>query len=85
MTWTARKFEADPHPRVIEARTGQTVAILTPSGRHDNPGRLFDEAKLLAAAPSLLALVGEARRFMDEGDPSQAYWLSRADTLLAEL
>jgi hypothetical protein len=85
MTWTARKFETDSHPRVIEARTGQTVAILTPSGRHDNAGRALDEARLLAAAPALRALVDEARRFVDEGDESQAYWLARADTLLGEL
>jgi hypothetical protein len=85
MTWTARKFGTDPNPRVIEARTGQTIAILTPSGRHDNAGRALDEAKLLAAAPALRTLVDDARRFMNEEDPEACHWLARADTLLAEL
>jgi hypothetical protein len=85
MTWKARKYETDPTPLIVDARTGASVAILTASGRHQCQGRLIDEARLLAASPALLALVDEARRFMDEGDESQAHWLARADTLLAEL
>jgi hypothetical protein len=85
MSWKARKFETDPTPLIVDVRTGASVAILTASGRHRHPDRLFDEARLLAASPSLLALVDEARQFMDEGDERQAYWLARADTLLGEL
>jgi hypothetical protein len=85
MSWTARKLDPSLTPHVVDVRTGLSVAILTASGRHRHPDRLFDEARLLAAAPALLALVDEARRFVDEGDESQAYWLARADTLLGEL
>jgi hypothetical protein len=85
MSWTARKLDPSLTPHVVDVRTGIPVAVVVAAGRHDNPGRALDEARLLAASPSLLALVDEARQFMDEGDERQAYWLARADTLLAEL
>jgi hypothetical protein len=85
MTWEARKYETDPTPLIVDARTGLSIAVVVAAGRHDNPGRALDEARLLAAAPALRALVDEARRFVDEGDPEACYWLARADTLLGEL
>jgi hypothetical protein len=85
MTYRAVKHPTDALPLIQEERTGKVVAIMQGGLRHDNPSRLFDEAKLLAAAPALLSLVDDARRFIDEGDPEACYWLARADTLLGEL